>query len=545
MTRLVEKYPSLSPTHCTHTLHTAHTRCTLHTHTHPSHTLHPTPLPSARTHAHTLQVFQNMAAMTPKTPLWDVTGLMPSEDRPADSVCSMASIQDNLSAKTKAFATKYGQFVVEYVIEWEKVVRTRIDAGIKKSEALRRDLDHYQKKVEGLRLETNKIMSKGKQVKPEAAERLKRNEEKFVQSKQTYNKVATDLCILMEEVTERTWRDLHPVLIKVSQFEMTLANEQAKILGSLNTVVQKLKDVASSNGIPAQPRLKDMATLKPELLSTRPGGVTNLAIEAGSSFSPTGGTGNSSFSFMAQPPGSVGPQGMGGFPVQVGNSNTSPTNLGLTHSSSTGSYGNNSTSLVPSSSNSAYEPPSTLSMLQISAASAPPPTLDDVYSINNRSMGSLPPMSTGMNQQQQYPRSQPGHMAQSLDGYGGGPYTPTNNDTGSVYSGYSGYSAGPLTAAPAAPPPPPPMQPPPSFAGSSYQPPPMMVPNDAPPDPPSSQYGGYGGYQPPPPQGYHGYQPAPSYAAPAPPYGADPTGGYQRYGAQPSPQQRSSNNPFG
>ena len=462
--------------------------------------------------------------MTRKTPLWDVTGLMPSEDRPADSVCSMSSIQDTMSAKTNSYATKYQQFVVEYVMEWEKVVRKRIDGGVKKSEELRRDLDHYQKKVEELRLQANKTMAKGKQVKSDAAEKLKRNEEKLLASKQTYNKVATDLCILMEEVTERSWRDLHPMLIKVAQFEMTLANDQAKIFSSLNSVVDKLKSIASSNGVPATPRLKDMATLKPELLSTRPGGVANLAIEAGSSFSPTSIGGSTDFSFLAAPPGSVGPQGMGGFPVQIGaNSSTSPTNLGLTHSGSMGSNYGGALVPAPSSGPSSYEPPSTLNMLQISAASAPAPTMDDLYGLSSgHSVTSMPPLSSTT---PTYQRSN-SNMASSLDGYGG--YNPAPSGGDSVYSGYSGYSA----PAPMAPPPPPPMQPPPPPPpGSSYNPP--MIPNTPPPPPP-------------PPQAYQGYQPAP-YGQQPPPSGGGmygqppappPQGGYQAFGQPPPPQHR-------
>ena len=463
--------------------------------------------------------------MARKTPLWDVTGLMPSEDRPADSVCSMSSIQDTMAAKSKSYANKYQQFVVDYVVEWEKVVRTRIDAGIKKAETLRRDLDHYQKKVEELRLQTNKVMAKGKQVKSDAAEKLKRNEEKLLSAKQSYNKVATDLCILMEEVTERSWRDLHPMLIKVAQFEMTLSSDQSKIFANLNSIVDTLKTIASSNGIPATPRLKDMSTLKPELLSTRPGGVANLAIEAGSSFSPTSFGGSTDFSFLAAPPGSVGPQGMGGFPVQVGGNSLSPTNTGLPNSSSMGSnYGQNSLSLVPSPASGppSYEPPSSLSMLQISGSSAPPPTFDDVYGLGSQSVTSMPALGGGG--AANYHRSN--SASQSLDGgYAG--YSPAPGGGDSVYSGYSGY----MSAAPAAPPPPPPSQPPPPPPGSSYNPPAM--PSSAPPSNSPSSWGV-------PTPSYGGYQPAPSYAPPpSGAYGQPPAPpiGYQSYGQQ-APQHR-------
>lgn len=372
-------------------------------------------------------VSTNFAGLSKATPIWDATGLKPSADHPADTVCSYASVHDNLAAKTSSYATKYKQFVIEYAVEWEKVVAERVDAGLKKVEELRRELDHYQKKTESIRLSVNQQMAKGKNVKSEFQEKLRRNEEKLLAAKQTYSRAATDLCILMEEVTERSWRDLHPLLIKCAQFDSTLSNDESKVLASLNQVVNKLKDVATANGISPQPRLKDLASLKPELLSTRPGGVSGFAIEAGPSngsvfgtsgvTSPTGTTGNLNFDI---PPGSTAASGLGGFPVQVASS----------------------------------EPPSTLSMLSISGASAPAPTFEDVYTSshnNNNSLsirsapssGNLPPLPPGRSMSFNQP---------SLD-----------ND-----SVYSGYSAPPALMAPApmsAPPPPPNAPPPPASYG--------------------------------------------------------------------------------
>ena len=223
---------------------------------------------------------------------------------------------------------------------------------------------------------------------------------------------------------------------------------------------------------------------------------------------------------MSAPPGSVGAQGMGGFPVLVGaNSATSPTG-GFQQSSSFGNNYGGALVSAPASGPASYEPPSTLNMLQISAASAPAPTLDDVYNFgSNQSVTSMPPMN-GV----PFQRSDSMGATRSLDGgYGG--YNPPPSGGDSVYSGYSGYSAGPMTAAPSAPPPPPPMQPPPPppMSGSSYNPPPV------PPAPPS--------WGAPPPPSYQGYQPAPSYAPPpgSNPYGQPPApsqGGYQPFGQQ-------------
>ena len=208
---------------------------------------------------------------------------MPSSDRPSSSVCSYSSVHDELGAKAQAYSGKYQQFVLDYAVEWEKVVKERVENGIKKSNESRVELDHYQKKVESLRLTVNQAMAKGKPVSATTKEKLHRNEEKFLASKERYNTIATDLCILIEEVTERQWRDLHPLLIKCAQFDMTLSSDEAKVLSNLNTVIGSLKKVATEQGISPQPRLKDLAGLKPELLSTRPGGVAGLAIEAGGS----------------------------------------------------------------------------------------------------------------------------------------------------------------------------------------------------------------------------------------------------------------------
>lgn len=430
---------------------------------------------------------------------------MPSADRPSDTVCSYRSVHDQLGAKTKSYATKYKQFVIDYALEWEKVVNGRIQAGIKKAELLRRDLDHYQKKVESLRLAVNQAMAKGKNVKSDTQEKLRRNEEKYMAAKQSYNIAATDLCILMEEVTERSWRDLHPMLIKVAQFDSTLANDESNMLSNLNQVVNKLKEVATANGLSPQPRLKDLASLKPELLSTRPGGVGNLTIESG--LAPLGGSAVTSpmgsSTSTALSPGSVGPQGLGGFPVQI--AEASPMSAPL-----------------PASFD--FDSPTSLSMLTISGSSAPAPTLDDVYSANRSSnqsapnSGNLPPlapMSSGYAPQRSTSFNLT--MNRSMDS--------SAADDSSAYSGYSSsyYSApGSLTAAPMMAPPPPPSMPPP--------PPPMSY--GIVPAPSSGSYGmdSYG--QPPSQQ-----PPMPSYN-----YGA-PSPGYNYAPPPPQPVQGNTN-PF-
>jgi hypothetical protein len=399
-------------------------------------------------------------------------------------------VHDTLSAKAKSYATKFKQFVLDYAVEWDKVVRTRVEGGLKKAELLRRELDHYQKKVEALRLTTNQAMAKGKTVAPATAERLGRNEEKLVSSKQGYNKIATDLCILMEEVTERAWRDLHPLLIKCAQFDMTMSGDESSILSGLSQSVSDLKLVATENGLSPQARLKDIATLSPELLSTRPGGVSGLMITSGGE--PLGGA--RSESSMAMPPGSVGPQGLGGYPVQISSGAEPPgPSYALARNTSFNSYAS-----APAPGSYGLEPLSTLSMLSISQASAPAPTYEDMYAANHSTAmsvhsdphsGNYPPMRSPASRQ--------------------GSFDP------SVYSVDSAYSGAPVAAAPAAPPPPPPRSAPlpPSYGA------------------PQSYGASPQNYGAPPPQNYGAPQ---SYGAPETSYSAP-----NSYGAPPMADARA------
>jgi len=410
--------------------------------------------------------------MTKETPLFDCIGLMPSADRPSNTVCSYASVHDDVSAKAKSYAGKYQQFVLEYAVEWEKIIRTRIDNGLKKAEQLRIELDHYQKKTESLRLAANQAMAKGKPVASSQQEKLTRNEEKLIASKQNYNTVATDLCILMEEVTERSWRDLHPLLIKCAQFDMTLANDEAKALSNLNQVVASLKQVATEKGLSSQPRLKDLAGLKPELLSTRPGGVAGLQIEAG----PSTVFGTDLTSSTAIAPGSFGGQGQGGFPVQI-----SPNADSFGRSNSMSSFHSAPPPLTQPA--QTFDAPNQLSMLTISSNAAPAPTLDDVYGSNYPSStrsapstGNLPPL----------PPTTPSSMES--------PWAVRSSSFNDADSAYSGFSS----SFHSAPPPPPSMPPPPPPPGNgglpplnpAYgAPPPSMYDFSQPQQQPMSMYG--------------------------------------------------------
>jgi len=337
--------------------------------------------------------------------------------------------------KAKVYLQKYSQFVIDYAIEWEKVVTTRVGRGLKTAEEQRLELDHYQRKVEALRQTANATMVKGKQVDQKSADKLIRNEEKLGKIRDTYGKFTISLCMLIDEVTNRSWRDLHPLLVKIAQFEVTLSGDEAKALSTLNEVVNELKRVAATHGIKPQARLKDLDSMDPSTLSTRASGSGPLTIEAGLGgfslansndvWSPAKGLSDAPLF----PPGSVGPQGMGGFPMSVGASSDAYSIDGGSLHSGLGT-------------SSAYGAPSTLDMLSITASAAPPPTVDMLTA----AFGPSPGRTLSFNSAAMVPAPSPGHFQVR---------TQSTGSFDSTFSGVSGASAPP----PAAPPPLPPQTP--------------------------------------------------------------------------------------
>jgi len=343
-----------------------------------------------------LQVASQLAVLSKDTALYEVTGQTAGADRSTDSVNSYFSIQEGVTTKNNMYADKYKQFVVDYAQEWYKTITGRIGEGLKKAETIRVELDHYQSKVESLRQSANSTMAKGKQVDAKAAEKLTRNEDKLIKIKESSSKFINDLCLLMEEVTERSWRDLHPLLVKCSQFESQVSGDEAKAHASLTQVVAALKKIASDHGIKPEPRLKDLGQLDPHQLSTRAKDDNrNLAIENGFAGLALGGSSNDGSVYGGSvyssttdnnssyyPPGSTAAQGLGGFPVKV-QSNDMSNGMGGFSASSNGSINSNGAS-------------ANLSMMHMNAA--PAPTMDTMAqafggsasSTHSRTMGGTP-----------------------------------------------------------------------------------------------------------------------------------------------------------
>jgi len=214
-------------------------------------------------------VAKRVAALAENGEVESQAGTVPTvgED-PNDSYLTYMGIHHSLSARHKMYTERFLTHVVEYAIEWEKVIVARVSASLKQAERLRRDQDHYRGKVDNIQRDAGKIISRGRELDPKLSEKLERNEEKLRNSQKEYQKFRSDLCLLMAEVTEKSWKDLHPILLKLIQFDTTLVSDEKKILSTLSSVEGMLKQIAVKHGLKPENRLKDLESLSPTLISS-------------------------------------------------------------------------------------------------------------------------------------------------------------------------------------------------------------------------------------------------------------------------------------
>lgn len=341
-----------------------------------------------------LEVAKAIHSMTVDTPLYKSAGELSPDG--SDSTSSYAAVHVTLNKKCQLYLNKYPEHILHYAIEWERILTTRITEWLRQSEKLRVDLDHYQNKVEDLNQSVNKAQNKGKNVNDKDIDKLKRNEGKYVQSRQDYDKFVNNLCGYMEEVLERGWKDLHPMLVKMAQFDSTFSNDEAAVLKSINGVTHELMAFGTKNDLMPQGRLKELETSSPEALIQKyhPSGTT-LTIMGGE---VGGGFSNSPLNSADELPVGGGGGLFGTMPRKNSGENFASSNGGSLQSSR-----NNSEVFAPRSRtntgdsdwNSSRGATPTDFSYAPNLASAPAPTLEDVFGSPggavNASAGMPPP----------------------------------------------------------------------------------------------------------------------------------------------------------
>jgi hypothetical protein len=172
------------------------------------------------------QVTAQISTLATKSPLHEHVGGAPG-------LTSLTSVHQLATEKARVGAEQYQKNIINYAIEWEQIVTTRVDEGLKETNVLHQKLSHYQNKLELLRKKVNAVESKGKESPTKLSEKLTRNEVKLEQAWKLHEESASTLCNLLDEITTGGWKDLYPLVVTALQWERGRAAGEHDVYGKL------------------------------------------------------------------------------------------------------------------------------------------------------------------------------------------------------------------------------------------------------------------------------------------------------------------------
>jgi hypothetical protein len=175
-----------------------------------------------------------LSALSTKSPIHEHIG-----NTLGDS-SSVASINQQASTKAHEEAEIYQSTVIDYAIEWERIVTTRADFDLAETGKLHSKLNHYQNKVDSLRKSANAKETQGKASPARLTTKLERNEGKLNEAWKQHERSASKLCNLLEQVTERGWKDLYPLVLAMLDWEKARSSQDYDVFKRLPFVKEKL-----------------------------------------------------------------------------------------------------------------------------------------------------------------------------------------------------------------------------------------------------------------------------------------------------------------
>jgi hypothetical protein len=161
-------------------------------------------------------------------------------------------MERQLSALNTKYADQLMEYCIQYIQEWEIVVTTRIRSNIKQAEELRKDLNHYEKKVKGLLDGEAKLAEKQKDMTDSQKDKLKRNQEKLDQARLEFDKYATSVCHIIDSALDLAWKDMTPLVYRLANMELDrIGGKEGSeaFANSLSNLVETLKAVADEFNI--------------------------------------------------------------------------------------------------------------------------------------------------------------------------------------------------------------------------------------------------------------------------------------------------------
>ena len=153
---------------------------------------------------------------------------------------SYEAVHDECGRDMSARLKEYQVNVLTYVANWESTVTTRIATEIRHVDRLYKNFVRYHNKVESLQAAADKK----KVVKDSDLEKISRNESKLRTARKEYHRNLVSVTLLTEEVTERGWKDLVPLVIRIMNFDMESSGVTAERMSRLADLRKEMEALA-------------------------------------------------------------------------------------------------------------------------------------------------------------------------------------------------------------------------------------------------------------------------------------------------------------
>jgi len=158
---------------------------------------------------------------------------------------SYSGLHRDVYNMTTEHLNEFIEEVIFYLDEWKKVNSTRIKSGLYEFKELCLKLAHYERKVKGLENTRNK-------------EKFERNKHKLLGVREAHAAYSERLLRYIEEVSDRAWKDLYPLLFHVFSFDLSYSAGRFKYISHLNLIIEDLKQVGVEHGLQQHGRLQEL-----------------------------------------------------------------------------------------------------------------------------------------------------------------------------------------------------------------------------------------------------------------------------------------------
>ena len=182
----------------------------------------------SRTAASRALVVQALSDVSRNSPIYGLVG------GGTEDASSYAALQAKAGHEASAQLERYENEIVKYVSEWETTTTTRVATELKHIQNLYRTMERYRQTVNNLKV----AEQKKKKVKPSDLEKISWNESKLRTAVKEYRRNLIAVTLLTEEVTERGWKDMVPLMTRMIDLDIHSTSN-----ATIAEVVEQLSDV--------------------------------------------------------------------------------------------------------------------------------------------------------------------------------------------------------------------------------------------------------------------------------------------------------------